>query len=42
MDDFVLHLNASLASLTVIFDPDKYAPVYRAYKMLGKVEVKIY
>lgn len=37
MDGFMLHLHSSLASLTVIFDPDKYAPVYRAYKMLSKV-----
>ena len=34
------HIDDALAGLTVLFDDDRYALVYSAYKMLNKVEVR--
>lgn len=33
------HIDDALASLTVVFDDDRYALVYSAYKILNKVDV---
>uniref|UniRef100_A0A158R3U5 Vps54_N domain-containing protein n=1 Tax=Syphacia muris TaxID=451379 RepID=A0A158R3U5_9BILA len=38
MDNFITELNVSLVSLTVIFDPDKYTLVYKAFEMLDEVK----
>lgn len=42
MDDIEMGLDNSIASLTVLFNADRYTVVYSAYKMLNKVEVSIF
>lgn len=39
MEDIEINLNNCLASMTILFNADRYSSIYTAYKLLGKIEV---
>lgn len=42
MHEIEYGLDNALASLTVIFDPDRYSSIFSAYEMLNRTTVSIY